>query len=135
MGIPNLSLPFYEAGVSVVGQSILTSKKLINDNPELIARFATAALKSFAAASEDPEATVAAVVASVPEVNPDVLLKQIQIDVSRLALNPLKDKPIGYPDMNGWQKTVGFMKQYADLPSSVNVSDVVTCQFVDNVEK
>jgi NitT/TauT family transport system substrate-binding protein len=135
LGIPNLSLPFYEAGVTVVGQSILTSKKLINDNPELIARFATAALKSFAAASEDPEATVAAVVASVPEVNPDVLLKQIQIDVSRLALNPLKGKPIGYPDMNGWQKTVGFMKQYADLPSSVNVSDVVTCQFVDNVEK
>lgn len=64
-------LPFEEVGFAIYSASLITSQNMIDDNPDLVKRFLTAAHNSFKWAKENPEEACKLHVERVPEVAMD----------------------------------------------------------------
>lgn len=71
-GDERVSLPWSEFGYSGYGQTLVANTRLIEENPELLARFVRAYARSVEGAAADPAGAGAAITALVPEIDAEV---------------------------------------------------------------
>ena len=112
-------------GVRFVANSVITSKSLLAENPELVKRFIKALLKGWRD-SMDPakaELTVDVVQRFDKDTPKDVLRKQL--DVTRGLIKPEPGTVIGNIDVSAWKQTEQMMLEYKLIKKPVNIVDVL----------
>ena len=121
VGIANSSeFDYADAGIFLPSHGIVASAKTIQDNPKLIERFNTATVKSWAAAKQDPDASIAAFVAANPlQKGRETVLKEALVSsFSYLSTPGTAGKPFGWQSPEEWEKAksrIDEVREHADL--------------------
>jgi NitT/TauT family transport system substrate-binding protein len=133
VGIANSSeFNYADAGIFLPSHGIVASLKTIQDNPKLIERFNAATAKSWAAAKQDPDASIAAFVAANPlQKGREVVLKDALVSsFSYLSTPGTAGKPFGWQSADEWEKAKTVLVMYANMPASATVANFFTNDFV-----
>lgn len=120
-------------GYTVYGSGMVTSEKLIAENPDLVKRFTAAYLKAFKDVAADPEAAASLVAAAVPGYaeKKGVLLAELKADIaSTFSSDETKAHGLGWMSKETWQKTLDVLDGQKALPKPVDVDKVFTDQFL-----
>jgi NitT/TauT family transport system substrate-binding protein len=120
-------------GYQVYGSGLVTSDKLIQDNPDLVKRFVGAYLKAFrlVAAHPDEAATITAKAVPGYADKQEVLFKQLQADIqSTITSDETKAHGLGWMSKASWQKTVDVLASQGALKTDVVADTLFTDKFL-----
>jgi len=111
-GHPAQCLRFADNGVATVGVTVITNANLIKSNPDLVKRFVGAAVKSYKAFYENPQAALDAAARARPDLDRKVIGAQAAIIKTYYGASP-----VGQFENNKWRATVETMKKTGALAS------------------
>jgi NitT/TauT family transport system substrate-binding protein len=123
-GVPLVDFAYSKNGTNTVGLTIFTQTDTIEDNPDLVRRFVAATVRSFEAALDDPDASIAAGVKVKPDLDPDLSLEQLKVGFGLMQSKASEGLPLGHFAPQDWADTLALMKQYQDLDTDIS-SDVL----------
>jgi NitT/TauT family transport system substrate-binding protein len=124
------SLRFADHGANTVGITIIAKDSTIKDKPDLVKRFVTASVRSWAEAKKNPEAAVDAALKVKPDLNKESTLKQLKVDLDLLDSAATKDKGIGFAADSDWETTKRLLTEYRDLKTDKPASAFFTNEFL-----
>ncbi|BBO91258.1 ABC transporter substrate-binding protein [Desulfosarcina ovata] len=108
-------------GVRFVANSVVTSRKMLDQHPETVLQFTRALLDGWQAAMDpaNEEATITAVAEHDRDTADEVMRRQLA--VTRQMIQPDPSIPIGHIDTAAWQQTETIMlnQKLIDKPVSV----------------
>ncbi len=124
--------PYSDYGVYQPGYSIVASKDMVAQNPDLVGRFVRATLKATQAAKDDPDAAIAALInwSGSVEDQKDQARRVLDVTLSVLESPNGKGQPLGAHVEQDWQSALDLLKQYKELETDMAASDFYTNQFV-----
>lgn len=130
-----VAFPYSDFGVNQVGYCIVTTKKLLETNPDLVKRFVAATIKSYKEAEANPEAAVAAMADIVGGTMNEKEGKEQALAVLKVTLGVLysaanKDKKLGMNVPVDWDDMLKLMKTYNGLETNKAAADFYTNAFV-----
>lgn len=130
-----ITFPYSDYGINQVGYCIVTTREVVEKNPDLVKRFMAATVKSYAAAEKDPDAAVAAmadIVGGTMAEDEGKAQARAVLDVTLGILyspnNP--DKHLGWNVPADWDSMLALMKEYNDLETSEPATAFYTNDFV-----
>jgi NitT/TauT family transport system substrate-binding protein len=130
-----ITFPYSDYGINQVGYCIVTTREMVEKNPDLVKRFMAATVKSYAAAEKDPDAAVAAmadIVGGTMAEDEGKAQARAVLDVTLGILyspnNP--DKHLGWNVPADWDSMLALMKEYNDLETSEPATAFYTNDFV-----
>ena len=108
-------------GVRFVANSVVTSKKMMDDHPQTVGRFTRALLAGWQAAMAP--ANESAVIRAVSQYDRDTseAVMRRQLAATRQMIQPDPDIPIGHIDTTAWRQTEQIMIRQRLIPGPVNV--------------
>jgi NitT/TauT family transport system substrate-binding protein len=116
------ALPFADFGMNLLGTGLVANEKLIADDPELVEAMVRATSRSFLAASEDPDAAVAAMAAGAEQA-PDEAVLAAQL-AATIELLDLADAPApGVNTEEQWTDTLTFLSENTDFDGGTTPAD------------
>ena len=116
-------------GVKFVANSVVTSRRLVQERPELVRRFIQALLEGWEAALDPANADqVLAMLGQFDKDTPSDQL-QMQLTVTRQLVKPQEDLPIGYIDTAAWIQTEAIMMTQKQIERPVTVQTVLLPAF------
>ncbi|MDF9878693.1 ABC transporter substrate-binding protein [Cellulosimicrobium cellulans] len=116
------ALPFADFGMNLLGTGLVANEKLIADDPELVEAMVRATSRAFLAASEDPDAAVAAMAAGAEQA-PDEAVLAAQLAATIDLLN-LEDAPApGVNTEEQWTDTLTFLSENTDFDGGTTPAD------------
>lgn len=135
-GEPPVIFPYSDFGVDQVGYCIATRKDLVENNPDLVKRFVSATIKSYAATEADPDAAVAAmadIVGGTMAEDEGKAQARAVLDVTLglLYSNANADRKLGLNVASDWEGMVGLMKEYNDLDPNADPAAFYTNAFIE----
>jgi NitT/TauT family transport system substrate-binding protein len=108
------ALPFSDFGMNLLGTGLVVNEATIESDPELVQAMLRATSQSFLAASEDPEAAVAAMAAGAEQA-PDESVLAAQLEATIGLLN-LEDAPApGVNTEQQWTDTLTFLSENTEF--------------------
>jgi len=99
----------HDYGLQFVGNSIITTQKHANKNPELVCKFRNAIMKGWAEALDHKNITqVVDIIHSFDEATDRALIEQ-QVKSSRKLMKPIDNRSIGTINIKDWKQTELFL--------------------------
>lgn len=134
-GEPPVIFPYSDFGVNQVGYCISTRKDLVESNPDLVQRFVSATMKSYAAAEADPDAAVNAmadIVGGTMAEDEGKAQSRAVLDVTLglLYSNANTERKLGLNVPSDWDGMVSLMKEYNDLDPNADPASFYTNAFI-----
>jgi NitT/TauT family transport system substrate-binding protein len=129
-GVPITDFGYAANGVNTVGLTIHTHLETLTGNPDLVRRFVTATIRSFAAAIKEPEASIKAGQKVKPDLETGLALAQLKVGFGLMKSPASKDLPLGQFAPQDWTDTVALMKAYQDLQTDLKPEAFYTNEFV-----
>jgi len=126
-------MPSY--GVTMAGFAIVTTQKMITDNPDIVKDFVKATMDSFVAAYSNPSQAVSDLVKSNPQINESTALAGFEADIQCCMLNPSGlSSPLqyGWMDSQLMQGTVSNVETAFGLGNSLNATSIYTNEYVQS---
>jgi len=117
-------------GVHFYGDTLYTTDALIEKDPDLVEGFTRAALKGWQYALEHPEEVGVMVAVYRPDI--DVGLENERM-MTMLPLIYTGEDEIGWMRAETWQGMLDMLSQQALLEAPVDVQDVYTLQFLEEI--
>ncbi|CAK8713044.1 SsuA/THI5-like domain-containing protein [Candidatus Electrothrix laxa] len=109
-------------GVNFVANSIITTKKMLKEQPQVVEKFLTALLQGWEAAmNQDNETKVLAAVKELDKNTDDLIMKKQLVSTRELVLAEAEAKKIGAIDVAAWQQTEAIMVQTGQIKRAVQV--------------
>jgi len=110
-------------GVRFVANSVVTSRKMLDQEPRTVRRFLRALLAGWRAAlaPANEDAVIRAVAQYDRDTTPAVMRRQLAL--TRQMVQPDPSVPIGHIDTAAWRQTERIMVQQKLIPGPVNVVD------------
>lgn len=126
-GVGASNMYFYNHGVPLISLSLIAREDKLQQNPELYQRFVRATLKGWAAAMEDPEAAVDALMEVFPEAEKsrEALLTSAPYSFSSVCPGGSGDL-IGVTAPDSWERTYEVMTTAMEFPTDKPISDYYT---------
>ncbi|MDF2807612.1 MAG: sulfonate transporter substrate-binding protein [Cellulosimicrobium sp.] len=116
------ALPFADFGMNLLGTGLVANEALVADDPELVEAMVRATSRAFLAASEDPDAAVAAMAAGAEQA-PDEAVLAAQLAATIELLN-LQDAPApGVNTEEQWTDTLTFLSENTDFDGGTTPAD------------
>ncbi len=108
-------------GVNFVANSVVTSEKMIQNNPEIVKRFTAALLQGWEEAMDpdNRQKTVATIAEFDKDSSPELIEKQL--DITRKLVKPRHDLAIGAIDTEGWMQTETIMLKQGLISEPVSI--------------
>ncbi len=119
-------------GVHFAGDTLFTSDELIKTNPDLVLRFVRASLKGWNFAVENPGEIPAIVQKYAPDADPAIELARMNITIP--LVNTGEDY-VGWMKPETWTITEETLRKYDVITKPVEVSQVYSMQFLDEIYK
>jgi NitT/TauT family transport system substrate-binding protein len=112
-------------GVRFVANSVVTSRRMIQGNPQLAKRFVSALLSGWRHAMnpDNSDQTVAVVQRFDRDTTKEVLHAQLQ--ATRKLVRPEPDSVIGAMDSRAWDQTEAIMLAHGQIDAPVNVVNIL----------
>ncbi len=129
-GFEPAGLSFAKNGANTVGLTILTQDATIASKPDLVRRFIAATQKSWAAARQDPNAAINALLKAKPSLDFESQKNQLVTDLPNLYSPATEGKPIGWGALSDWESTKMLLKQYGNLETDKPASAFFTNDFL-----
>lgn len=116
------ALPFADFGMNLLGTGLVANEAFVADDPELVEAMVRATSRAFLAASEDPDAAVAAMAAGAEQA-PDEAVLAAQLAATIELLN-LQDAPApGVNTEEQWTDTLTFLSENTDFDGGTTPAD------------
>ncbi len=114
-----------EFGVKFVANSLVTSKKMLTNNPDIVKKFTKALLNAWTK-SLDPknEENALKTLSMFDKDTPPEILKE-QLKITRRLVKPKPDTIIGTIDVKAWQQTEKIMLEQKLISEPVHVEKVL----------
>jgi NitT/TauT family transport system substrate-binding protein len=111
---------------------IVTSDKMIKEQPALVAKFVAATAEAWAAAIKDPDGAVNAIIVAKPLLKGDAAaLKETFLTSQEFLDSPsTKGRPFGYQSPEDWLKAINILQEYASVSKTLKPEAVYTNAFV-----
>ena len=119
-------------GIHFASDSLFSTDELINSNPDLVLRFVRASLKGWSFAVENPAEIPAIVQKFAPDSDPVIELARMNTTIP--LVNTGEDH-IGWMKTETWMTTEETLRKYGVLTKSVDVTQVYSMQFLDEIYK
>jgi NitT/TauT family transport system substrate-binding protein len=112
-------------GVQFVSNSLVTSKKMYEEQPDVVRSFVTSLCAAWEAslAPENNDRAMLALQQFDKDTEKDVL--QEQLDITRRLVKPSMDVKIGAIDLAAWKQTAQIMAEQKQTPQLIPVADVI----------
>jgi NitT/TauT family transport system substrate-binding protein len=120
-------------GWTVYGSGLVTSDKLVTDNPDLVKRFVAAYRQAFDFVVKNPDEAATITAKAVPGYadKQDVLLKQLQADISStFTSDETKTHGLGWMSQATWQGTIDVLKKQGALTTDLVADSLFTDKFL-----
>jgi NitT/TauT family transport system substrate-binding protein len=116
-------------GVQFVANSVVTSEKMMKEQPDMVKRFTRALLAAWEKAldPDNQEVALDTLKQFDKDTPPDIMEQQFVI--TRSLIKPFKDTRIGAIDVEAWKMTEKIMLQQEQIPSPVHVEKVLMSPF------
>lgn len=109
-------------GIRFVANSVVTSRKMMEEHPETVRRFVRALLEGWEIAMDPArEADTMAALSRYDKDTPAVLLRR-QLAVTRNMIQPDPATPIGHIDIPAWEETEAIMVKQGLIAKPVGVA-------------
>ena len=117
-------------GVKFVANSVVTSRRMVENNPETVKRFLAALLEGWrqALAPENQETAIATLQAYDKDSSLDILVQQLV--ATRQIVEPETDFPIGAIDKNAWRQTERIMHTQGLIKKPVEIENALISDFL-----
>lgn len=119
-------------GVDMYADVLFTTEKMINTNPDLVARFVQATIKGWQYALENEEEAVDMTLKYATNSN---IIHELSMLHNSAPLIHTGTAPLGYMDQSGWEKAQNILVEQKLLTKPINITDVYTVQFLDLIYK
>ena len=116
----------------LVGNGMITSEKVIEEQPELVAAMVRATLKGIEYAAAHPDEAFEICldyVDNLAELSEDELMVQKQVLADSITLWQLD--PLGYSDMAAWENMQALLIQMGMMETAPNLSQVFSNDFIE----
>ena len=125
-------IDYADYGLDFPGDTMFTTRKMVEENPDLCARMLRATLRGWKYAIENPEEAVD-IVLSYDESGVQTREHQLSMldEVSKLV--SFSVRPLGYTDRSGVTRMIDTLVHYEVLGGPVEPEDVFTNQFWEQV--
>jgi NitT/TauT family transport system substrate-binding protein len=128
-----LSFPYPDYGVEVVGYGIIVSTQTAQTQPDLVARFVAATLRSWAYAVDHPDEALAALEKHAvdharPELRPDNRVDLVE--ALRLVRPAVPGKPFGTQSEGDWERMQAQLMSYGVVKQQKPVDQYLTNRFL-----
>lgn len=108
-------------GVNFVANSVITSKAMLKNRPDIVKKFTNALLKGWETAMDpENEAATLKVVKQKYRINNDGILRK-QLDATRDLVKPTASAKIGSIDIKAWKQTESIMLKEKQIKKPVNI--------------
>jgi NitT/TauT family transport system substrate-binding protein len=110
-------------GIRFVANSIITTQRLVKENPDLVTKFIEALLRGWREALDtENEARAVETIRSFDR-NTTVETIRKQLAATRALVHPQQETPIGKIDREAWRQTEQIMLDQKLIPRPVHVSE------------
>ncbi len=108
---------------------LITSEKIINDNPELAKKFLAATSKGYEDCVNNPEESAKILLKHAPEINED-----LAVESQKYLSDKYIDDASKWGEMKDsvWNNYTDFMKEYKLINKDMKASDAYTNEFLPN---
>ena len=133
IGFPTRLFDPADYGVATLGLTYLTRRDLVEQQPELLARFLKAALRGMATSQSDPEAAIDVVMRYAPQEQRPHQIAMLQAELE-MAGGPVVDRlGPGWTSREQWQALHDSLLQYGGVERSIDVDTAFTDQILRRV--
>ena len=124
-------LYFKDFGFNFPGNSLITSREMIEKNPELVKRMALGVARAWVAADRDRKAAIAAVAKRDRLLRPDVEVQRISWVLDRLIKTPeVKQNGLGYIDEKRLEDGLKILADGLKFTKPIAVKDIYDGRFL-----
>jgi NitT/TauT family transport system substrate-binding protein len=123
-------------GYTVFGSGLFTSRKMIDENPDLVRRFVKAYVQAFAAVIDNPEEAAETILKANPDAPPkDVLVRQIKADIEHSFLSDAtRAHGIGWMSESEWKETARVLKEQGVLSNPTDILRAFDLSFLTSAK-
>ncbi|MCD4721345.1 MAG: ABC transporter substrate-binding protein [Desulfobacula sp.] len=108
-------------GVNFVANSVITSKVMLKNNPDIVEKFLTALLKGWESAMDPAnEETALKIVKKMDKGTSDEIRRK-QLNATRILIKPSASLKIGTIDINAWKQTETILLKDKQIKKLVNI--------------
>lgn len=115
-------------GVRFVANSVVTSRKMMESQPETVKRFTRALMAGWRAAMAPENADAALKLLARFDRDTPEDIRKIQLDLTRDMIRPTPETVIGSIDTDAWRQTEAILLDQKLIPAPVNVEAVLMPQ-------
>ncbi len=122
-------------GVKFVANSVVTSRRMVENDPETVKRFLTALLEGWrqAVAPENHETAIATLQAYDKDSSREILTQQLA--ATRKIVAPETGFPIGAIDKDAWRQTERIMQTQGLIRKAVTIETALVADFLPDSPK
>jgi NitT/TauT family transport system substrate-binding protein len=112
-------------GVRFVANSVVTSRRLMEQDPGLVKRFTVALLEGWRWSMDPANSDGAVAVVQAVDRDTTQTVLRAQLDVTRKLVRPENEAVIGSIDVEAWKQTEAIMLAHGQIDAAVNVADIL----------
>ena len=124
-------LRYRDFKLNLYGNGIVTTEKMIQENPDVVKRFVEATYKGYASMKQDPAGAADTILAGYKLLDRAILLQQIG-ETNQIVSDPGAPNPRpGWMRQDRMQSTVEFVRKAFHLAESEKGAEIYTNRFVE----
>lgn len=129
---PSNLMMFADHGLVMPSYGLFTTKRYIEEHPDIVRKFVQASLRGLQATMDDPGAAVKAMMKYREGFdNQKDMERQWELYQNYLETENTKGKPLGWQSEKDWQEALQILQKYAELEGSTNPADYFTNEFLN----
>lgn len=131
-GVELIYFPYSEYGIDIYATSILTSERLIDEEPDLVRRFVEASLKGYLYTFENPEEAIEIQSRYVEEIglDPEGALVMLEASNELIDTEAARETGLGIFATEKAQDTIDIIVEAYEITAEISLEDVFTSEFV-----
>ncbi len=123
-------MPFADHGLTLLANGLYTHADLIAQRPDLVRRFTEAVSRAYYHTLDHREEAMAALLKHIPELDPVVERKILDITLDLRETPNSKGKTFGWMAREDWQQTVENMRRFVGLEKTLPLEAYYTNEFL-----
>lgn len=128
---PSAILLQADAGFNPPDFALVTTQRLLADDPDIVRRFVDASLRGFQAAMEDPDAAIDSLLDSHPQLDRDQAMGVLTALFDYLCADSQTGMSYGRNAEDDWSGAARSLAEWAGLDGSTDASRFMTNEFFD----
>jgi NitT/TauT family transport system substrate-binding protein len=124
-------LAYRDAGFDIYSSGLITSRKVISENADLVKRFVSATYRSVQWAIDNPDAAIRILTKYNPELRPELEREALNTAIGLFGARrqSARETALGVIDRTKMEATIATLVKFMKIPS-VNPDDAFTNEFV-----